>query len=208
MEMADDTAQAPPGPGGKPQGPRGLGRGLSSLLSDREPQPGGGEPEAASRSRQLPVAFLKPNRFQPRRFFDAGELKELSDSIKEKGVLQPILVRPTDTRDSYEIVAGERRWRAAQLAKLHEVPVIIRTLTDGESLEIAIIEIVQRVGQKAVEEAIGYQELMAKFSYTREQLSDVIVKSRSHSANLLRLVKLPDSVKEMISVGRLTAGHA
>jgi ParB family chromosome partitioning protein len=191
----------------KPQGPRGLGRGLSALLGEGEPQPGE-ESDGTRSSRLLPVAFLKPNRFQPRRFFDAGELKELADSIKEKGVLQPILVRPTETRDSFEIVAGERRWRAAQLAKLHEVPGIVRTLTDGESLEIAIIENVQRAGLNAVEEAMGYQELMNRFSYTQEQLSDVIGKSRSHIANMLRLLKLPDSIKEMISDGRLSAGHA
>ncbi len=110
--------------------------------------------------------------------------------------------------DSFEIVAGERRWRAAQLAKLHEVPVIVRTLTDGESLEIAIIENVQRAGLNAIEEALGYQELINKFTYTQDQLSDVIGKSRSHIANMLRLLKLPDSIKEMITDGRLSAGHA
>jgi ParB family chromosome partitioning protein len=207
--MADETLQPQRGPAITPptkaQGPRGLGRGLSALLGEGGPVE---ESEAAKSSRLLPVAFLKPNRFQPRRFFDAGELKELADSIKEKGILQPILVRPTETRDSYEIVAGERRWRAAQLAKLHEVPVIVRTLTDGESLEIAIIENVQRAGLNAVEEAMGYQELINRFSYTQEQLSDVIGKSRSHIANMLRLLKLPESIKEMITDGRLSAGHA
>jgi ParB family chromosome partitioning protein len=177
-------------------------------LGEGEPAQAAGDADGGARSRMLPVAFLKPNRFQPRRFFDAGELKELADSIKEKGVLQPILVRPTETRDSFEIVAGERRWRAAQLAKLHEVPVIVRTLSDGESLEIAIIENVQRAGLNAIEEALGYQELINKFTYTQEQLSDVIGKSRSHIANLLRLLKLPDSIKEMITDGRLSAGHA
>ncbi len=151
---------------------------------------------------------LKPNKFQPRRFFDANELKELADSIKEKGVLQPILVRPTDNKESFEIVAGERRWRAAQLAKLHEIPVLIRPMSDGESLEIAIIENVQRAGLNAIEEALGYQELISKFSYTQEKLSDVIGKSRPHIANMMRLLKLPDSVKEMITDGRLSAGHA
>jgi ParB family chromosome partitioning protein len=207
--MADETPQPQRGPTITPptkaQGPRGLGRGLSALLGEGELAEEG---EANRSSRLLPVAFLKPNRFQPRRFFDAGELKELADSIKEKGILQPILVRPTEARDSYEIVAGERRWRAAQLAKLHEVPAIVRTLTDGESLEIAIIENVQRAGLNAIEEAMGYQELMNRFSYTQEQLSDVIGKSRSHIANMLRLLKLPDSIKEMITDGRLSAGHA
>jgi len=195
----------------KAQGPRGLGRGLSALLGEGEPQPAAALPEPAdggTRSRTLPVAFLKPNKFQPRRFFDANELKELADSIKEKGVLQPLLVRPTDNKESFEIVAGERRWRAAQLAKLHEIPVIIRPMSDGESLEIAIIENVQRAGLNAIEEALGYQELISKFSYTQEKLSDVIGKSRPHIANMMRLLKLPDSVKEMITDGRLSAGHA
>ena len=201
--MADESPQRTHNP------PRGLGRGLSALLGEGEPaQAPPNDADGASRSRLLPVAFLKPNRFQPRRFFDAGELKELADSIKEKGVLQPILVRPAETKDSFEIVAGERRWRAAQLAKLHEVPVIVRNLSDGESLEIAIIENVQRAGLNAIEDALGYQELINKFTYTQEQLSDVIGKSRSHIANMLRLLKLPDSIKEMITDGRLSAGHA
>ena len=194
----------------KAQGPRGLGRGLSALLGEGEPEPPppADEADGGAKSRNLPVAFLKPNRFQPRRFFDANELKELAGSIKEKGVLQPILVRPTDNREMFEIVAGERRWRAAQLAKLHEVPVIIRPFSDGESLEIAIIENVQRAGLNAIEEAMGYQELINKFSYTQEQMSDVIGKSRSHIANMLRLLKLPESVRDMITDGRLSAGHA
>jgi ParB family transcriptional regulator, chromosome partitioning protein len=197
------------------QGPRGLGRGLSALLGEGEPQPVAPPAPATvepvdgnTRSRMLPIAFLKPNKFQPRRFFDANELKELADSIKEKGVLQPILVRPTDNKESFEIVAGERRWRAAQLAKLHEIPVIIRPMSDGESLEIAIIENVQRAGLNAIEEALGYQELISKFSYTQEKLSDVIGKSRPHIANMMRLLKLPESVREMITDGRLSAGHA
>ena len=129
-------------------------------------------------------------------------------SIAEKGVLQPILVRPTATRDVYEIIAGERRWRAAQIAKLHEVPVIIRSFSDAQSLEIAIIENVQRSDLNAIEEAAAYQELMNRFQYTQEQVSEVIGKSRSHVANTLRLLKLPDSVKKLIAEGKLTAGHA
>ena len=199
----------------KAQGPRGLGRGLSALLGEGEPQPvpapapaTAESSDGGTKSRTLPIAFLKPNRFQPRRFFDANELKELADSIREKGVLQPILVRPTDNKESFEIVAGERRWRAAQLAKLHEIPVIIRPMTDGESLEIAIIENVQRAGLNAIEEALGYQDLISKFSYTQEKLSDVIGKSRPHIANMMRLLKLPESVREMVTDGRLSAGHA
>jgi ParB family chromosome partitioning protein len=189
------------------QAGRGLGRGLSALLGDEQSSVRE-TAEPTSRSRNLPVAFLKPNPLQPRRIFDAEEMKSLVASVAEKGVLQPILVRPTGTPDSYEIVAGERRWRAAQAAKLHEVPVIVRTLSDAQSLEIAIIENVQRADLNAIEEASAYQELMGKFSYTQEQASEVVGKSRSHVANMLRLLKLPDSVRAMIVEGKLTAGHA
>jgi ParB family chromosome partitioning protein len=156
----------------------------------------------------LPIAFLKPNPLQPRRIFDAEELKGLAASIAEKGVLQPILVRPTGAADVYEIIAGERRWRAAQAAKLHEVPVIVRSISDAQSLEIAIIENVQRADLNAIEEAAAYQELMNKFQYTQEQVSDVVGKSRSHVANMMRLLKLPDSVKALLAEGKLSAGHA
>jgi ParB family chromosome partitioning protein len=202
--MADEARH-----GTKAQAARGLGRGLSALFGDEGPEapPREGQ-DSALRSRSLPIAFLKPNRFQPRRIFREEDLKDLSDSIREKGVLQPILVRPAGKPDSYEIVAGERRWRAAQLAKLHEVPVIVRTLTDAQSLEIAIIENVQRADLNAIEEAAAYQDLMAKFQYTQERLSEVIGKSRSHIANTLRLLKLPESVRGLIASGKLTAGHA
>jgi ParB family chromosome partitioning protein len=189
---------------------RGLGRGLSALLGDDTAQAtrdGDGGTPAASKPRALPVAFLKPNKFQPRRNFSEDELKDLAGSIREKGILQPIVVRTTEAQDSYEIVAGERRWRAAQLAKLHEVPVIIREFTDSESLEIAIVENVQRADLNAIEEAAAYQELMDRFSYTQEQLSDVIGKSRSHIANTLRLLRLPESVRALIVEGKLSAGH-
>jgi ParB family chromosome partitioning protein len=198
--MADDPRQ-------RSAGARGLGRGLSALLGDGEPE-ARDNPEANSRSRNLPVAFLRPNPLQPRRNFDEGELKSLATSIADKGILQPILVRPTATRDVYEIIAGERRWRAAQIAKLHEVPVIVRPFSDAQSLEIAIIENVQRSDLTAIEEAAAYQELMNRFQYTQEQVSEVIGKSRSHIANTLRLLKLPDSVKKLIAEGKLTAGHA
>jgi ParB family chromosome partitioning protein len=186
---------------------RGLGRGLSALLGDGTPDVREAA-EPSSRSRSLPIAFLKPNPFQPRRMFDAEEMKGLVASIAEKGVLQPILVRPTGTPDLYEIVAGERRWRAAQAAKLHEVPVIVRTLSDAQSLEIAIVENVQRADLNAIEESAAYQELMDRFRYTQEQVSEVVGKSRSHVANMLRLLKLPDGVKTLILDGKLTAGHA
>jgi ParB family chromosome partitioning protein len=194
--------------GTRGQAARGLGRGLSALFGD-EVQEGPRETQdSASRTRSLPIAFLKPNRFQPRRIFREEDLKDLAESIREKGVLQPILVRPAGKPDAYEIVAGERRWRAAQLAKLHEVPVIVRTLTDAQSLEIAIVENVQRADLNAIEEAAAYQDLMTKFQYTQERLSEVIGKSRSHIANTLRLLKLPEAVREMIGSGKLTAGHA
>lgn len=192
----------------KPRG-RGLGRGLSALLGD-DAAPASNDAEtstSASKPRSLPVAFLKPNQFQPRRNFPDDELRDLAGSIREKGILQPIVVRPTGSQDSYEIVAGERRWRAAQLAKLHEVPVIIREFTDSESLEIAIVENVQRADLNAIEEAAAYQELMNRFAYTQEQLSDVIGKSRSHIANTLRLLRLPESVRVLIIEGKLSAGH-
>src|ERR1051326_2593844 len=186
---------------------RGLGRGLSALLGDGDVQ--AKEPSgSAARSRNLPVAFLKPNPLQPRRVFDPEEMKGLTASIVDRGVLQPILVRPTGTPDSYEIVAGERRWRAAQAAKLHEVPVIVRALNDSQALEIPIIETVQRADLNAVEEAAAYQELMGRFRYTQEQVADVVGKSRSHVANMLRLLTLPEPVKALISAGKLTAGHA
>jgi ParB family chromosome partitioning protein len=186
------------------QAVRGLGRGLSALLGEGEEAPLG----EASRLRNIPIAFLKPNRFQPRRVFDPEDLKGLADSIREKGVLQPIVVRPGTGPESFEIVAGERRWRAAQLAKLHEVPVIVRTLSDAQSLELAIIENVQRADLNPIEEGAAYQDLIDRFHYTQEQVAEVIGKSRSHVANTIRLLKLPESVRELISSGKITAGHA
>ena len=184
---------------------RGLGRGLSALLGEEQETRAANEAPRASRT--VPIAYLKPNRFQPRRVFKEDELRELAQSIREKGILQPILVR-TIAKDAFEIVAGERRWRAGQLAKLHEVPVIVREFTDSETLEIAIIENVQRADLNAIEEAGAYQELITRFHHTQEKLADVVGKSRSHIANTLRLLKLPDSVKAMIREGQLTAGHA
>ena len=187
---------------------RGLGRGLSALIGDK---PAAVTPDAAPPKgvRNVPVAFLKPNRFQPRKTFAPEELQDLANSVKEKGVLLPILVRPiAGTANEFEIVAGERRWRASQMAKLHEVPVVVREMTDSESLELAIIENVQRADLNAVEEAGAYQELIDRFAYTQEKLAQEVGKSRSHIANTLRLLKLPDGVKAMVRDGRLTAGHA
>ena len=183
---------------------RGLGRGLSALIGD-EALPVRGEVPRATRN--LPVAFLKPGKFQPRKYFDEDELSDLAKSVKEKGVLTPILVRPLGL-DSYEIVAGERRWRAAQMAQLHDVPVVVRELADAEALELAIIENVQRADLNILEEAAAYQELMERFGRTQEQVADEVGKSRSHIANSVRLLKLPQSVKMLIRESKLTAGHA
>jgi len=181
---------------------RGLGRGLSALIGD-EPAKGPRAP------RNVPTAFLKPNRFQPRKHFAPEDLSDLVQSVKEKGILQPILVRPVAGKpDTYEIVAGERRWRAAQAAKLHDVPVIVRELTDSQALEFAIIENVQRADLNAIEEAAAYHELMERFSYTQDKLAEAVGKSRPHVTNTLRLLKLPEAVKAMVRDGKLTAGHA
>ena len=186
--------------------PRGLGRGLSALIGD-EAAAVKGEPVAKKDMRSLPVAFLQPGRYQPRMSFDEQPLAELAASIKEKGVLSPILVRPIGP-DRYEIVAGERRWRAAQIAKLHDVPVVIRELPDDQALEIAIIENVQRADLNAIEEGAAYEELISKFGRTQEDVAREVGKSRSHVANTVRLLRLPDSVKMWIREGKLTAGHA
>jgi ParB family chromosome partitioning protein len=187
------------------QAARGLGRGLSALLGEGAEAPSAAD---ATRLRTVPTAFLKPSRFQPRRVFDNDELKGLAESIREKGVLQPIVVRPGASPESFEIVAGERRWRAAQLAKLHEVPVIVRTLSDVQSLELAIIENVQRADLNPIEEGAAYQDLVDRFRYTQEQVAEVVGKSRSHVANTIRLLKLPESVRDLIGAGKITAGHA
>ena len=186
--------------------PRGLGRGLSALIGD-EAAAVKGEPVAKKDTRSLPVAFLQPGRYQPRMSFDEQPLAELAASIKEKGVLSPILVRPIGP-DRYEIVAGERRWRAAQIAKLHDVPVVVRELPDDQALEIAIIENVQRADLNAIEEGSAYEELISKFGRTQEDVAREVGKSRSHVANTVRLLRLPDSVKMWIREGKLTAGHA
>jgi ParB family chromosome partitioning protein len=188
--------------------PRALGRGLSALIGE-EAVPTRGERSDAKAAHKLPVAFLRPNRFQPRKRFAEEDLRDLTDSIREKGVLQPILVRPVASEsNAFEIVAGERRWRAAQLAKLHEVPVVVREMGDAEALELAIIENVQRADLNAIEEASAYHELMDRFGYTQEKISNEVGKSRSHVANTLRLLRLPEAVKAMVRDGQLSAGHA
>ena len=185
-----------------------LGRGLAALIGDAAPitAPRVVEPNGIKR---LPVEFIIANRQNPRTEFDPEQLAELANSIREKGVMQPLLVRPSgDDPDVYELIAGERRWRAAQAAELHEVPVIIREVDDREALELAIIENVQRADLNAIDEAMGYGELMEQYSYTQNDLAQVIGKSRSHVANTLRLLKLPRDVQTMLANGELTAGHA
>lgn len=189
-----------------PDRPRGLGRGLSALIGD-EAAAVKGEPAAKKDTRTLPVAFLQPGRYQPRKTFEEQPLSDLAASIKEKGVLSPILVRPIAS-DRYEIVAGERRWRAAQLAQLHDVPVVVREMPDDQALEIAIIENVQRADLNAIEEGAAYEELITKFGRTQDDVAREVGKSRSHIANTIRLLRLPDTVKSWIREGKLTAGHA
>jgi ParB family chromosome partitioning protein len=187
---------------------RGLGRGLSALMADVHlagPDPIHGPRKAEM---HLPVDKLEPNPQQPRLDFKREELEGLADSIRQKGVIQPLIVRRKPGRDVYEIVAGERRWRAAQLAQLHEVPVLVRELSDTEVLEIAIIENIQREDLNAIEEALGFRQLMTRFGHTQEKLAEALSKSRSHVANLLRLLTLPSEVQDMVREGGLSAGHA
>jgi ParB family chromosome partitioning protein len=184
-----------------------LGRGLSALLGEDTAEI---EPVDNDRAlKQIPVEYLEPNPFQPRRRFDPEDLADLTASIKDKGVLQPIIVRRRKGEpNAYQIIAGERRWRAAQRAQLHEVPVIVRDLSDAEALEIAIIENVQRADLNPIEEANGYQALLSQFGHTQEDLGRVIGKSRSHISNTLRLLGLPQKVQDYLSEGQLSAGHA
>ncbi|MGB1548584.1 MAG: ParB/RepB/Spo0J family partition protein [Alphaproteobacteria bacterium] len=184
---------------------RGLGRGLASLLGEETE-----DYASLDRVRQgktVPLDLLRPGRHQPRHRFDEAAIEALAQSIREQGILQPILVRRTDDADRYEIIAGERRWRAAQIAGLHEVPVLVRNLTDSDALEIALVENVQRQDLTPLEEAEGYQRLIDEFAHTQEDLSKVVGKSRSHIANTLRLLNLPSKVKEMLENGELSAGH-
>ncbi|MDI3337798.1 ParB/RepB/Spo0J family partition protein [Defluviimonas aestuarii] len=190
---------------------RGLGRGLSALMADVNlEEPASRDPDRPRRAdTRLPVEKLEPNPDQPRRDFSAEALEELAASIRTKGVIQPLIVRVNPRKsDSYEIVAGERRWRAAQIAQLHDVPVLIRDFSDTEVLEVAIIENIQRADLNAVEEAMAYRQLMDRFGHTQEKLAEGLSKSRSHIANLLRLLTLPGEVQAWLREGKLTAGHA
>jgi ParB family chromosome partitioning protein len=188
--------------------PSRLGRGLAALIGDMATLEGARVVESSNGVKRLPVDFIIANRQNPRRDFDPDQLEDLTASIREKGIMQPILVRPSDDPNIFEIIAGERRWRAAQRAGLHDVPVIVREVDDKESLELAIIENVQRADLNPLEEAQGYGQLMEQFAYTQQDLAQVIGKSRSHVANTLRLLRLPSNVRDMLARGELTAGHA
>ena len=190
----------------KPEKKRGLGRGLSALMADVAEAPTT-RPVQGDGTLTVPVESVFPNPDQPRKRFAKENLDDLAASIKEKGVIQPLIVRAA-TGGKYEIVAGERRWRAAQMAQLHELPVIVREFSDTEVLEVAIIENIQRADLNAIEEAEGYRQLMEKFGHTQEKMAEALGKSRSHIANLLRLLNLPPSVLEMVRDGQLSNGHA
>jgi ParB family chromosome partitioning protein len=184
-----------------------LGRGLASLIGEPPPQSEARLP-VHGEQRLLPIAELHPSGLNPRRDFNEEELSELAGSIRAKGLVQPIVARPDRSRGGFEIVAGERRWRAAQRARLHDVPVVVRDLSDLEAAELAIIENVQRADLNPIEEATGYNELMEKHGYTQERVSEVVGKSRSHLANTLRLLKLPEDVQFLVRDGKLSAGAA
>ena len=193
--MADDPARSR------------LGRGLAALIGDV-----GEESQSAERARsqrRVPIEFLRPNPRNPRRAFSENELEELAASIRERGIIQPILVRAVrGAHDAYEIIAGERRWRAAQRASLHDVPIVLIEATDAESLELAIIENVQRTDLNAIEEAMGYDALATEFNHSQDAIAQIVGKSRSHVANTLRLLKLSELIKQYVRSGKLTAGHA
>jgi ParB family transcriptional regulator, chromosome partitioning protein len=184
-----------------------LGRGLAALIGDV-----GDESAVLERTRsqrRVPIEFLRPNPRNPRRNFPDGELDELAASIRERGIIQPILVRTIrGAADAYEIIAGERRWRAAQRAAVHDVPIILLEVDDREALELAIIENVQRTDLNPLEEAAGYQSLIDEFAHTPDAVAKIVGKSRSHVANTLRLLKLPDEVKAYLADGQISAGHA
>ena len=198
---------------------KGLGRGLSSLLGDAAPAlapetAAGTKPVAAggprpTEVRLVPVEWINPGPWQPRRIFDKAALEELAQSMAENGIVQPILVRPNPAKEGrFELIAGERRWRAAQMARLHDIPTIIRELSDKQASEFSLIENIQRQDLTAIEEARGYRALIEAHSYTQDDLAQIVGKSRPHIANMMRLLNLPDEVHNMILQGKLTAGQA
>jgi ParB family transcriptional regulator, chromosome partitioning protein len=190
-----------------PGRPSRLGRGLAALIGDAADE--GVMQQRARGQRSVPIEFVRANPLNPRKVFGDEDLTELTDSIREKGIIQPLVVRPKPgIPDVFEIIAGERRWRAAQRAGLHELPVVVLDVGDKEALELAIIENVQRTDLNPLEEAAGYEQLMEQFGYAQAELAKVVGKSRSHVANMMRLSKLPPSVKSLVSSGALSAGHA
>ncbi|MDM9624483.1 ParB/RepB/Spo0J family partition protein [Rhizobium sp. S152] len=194
--MSDDIAK------------RRLGRGLAALIGEMDqPTPVNVEKPSVSADRTIPIEFVSRNPRNPRRTFDDGELHDLASSIRQHGIVQPVVVRTLGV-SQFEIIAGERRWRAAQLAGLVEIPVIVRDVDDKTALEIAIVENVQRSDLNPLEEALGYEQLIAEYGYTQNDLGEIIGKSRSHVANSLRLLKLPEPVRDLLSAGTLSAGHA
>ena len=188
---------------------RGLGRGLSALLGEvsaEQPLASGAERPAGVQ--MIQVAAIEPNPDQPRRYFDEDKLAELAASIAARGLIQPILLRPHPYSGGYQIIAGERRWRAAQRARIHELPAIVRELSDADTLELAIVENVQRHDLNAIEEAVAYQRLIDEFGHSQDAVGKLVGKSRSHIANLLRLLALPEAVQAMVVDGRIDMGHA
>src|SRR6218665_2934508 len=187
---------------------RRLGRGLAALIGEMD-QPLANDTPAkpVSADRRVPIEFVTRNPRNPRRSFDESELQDLASSIRQHGIVQPVVVRTIEA-DRYEIIAGERRWRAAQLAGFADIPVIVRDVDDRTALEIAMVENVQRSDLNPLEEALGYEQLIAEHGYTQNDLGEIIGKSRSHVANSLRLLKLPDPVRDLLSAGTLSAGHA
>jgi ParB family transcriptional regulator, chromosome partitioning protein len=187
---------------------RRLGRGLAALIGEMDqPVPVGETRNTVNPDRTIPIEFVARSPKNPRRYFDEAELQDLAGSIRQHGIVQPVVVRTIGT-DRYEIIAGERRWRAAQLAGLVQIPVIVRDVDDRTALELAIVENVQRADLNPLEEALGYDQLIAEHGYTQNDLGEIIGKSRSHVANSLRLLKLPDPVRDMLAEGTLSAGHA
>lgn len=203
--MTDNNEKSP----SSESGGRRLGRGLAALIGDMHDESGDGGTALLEGVRKVPIALIRANPRNPRKEFDEGDLADLASSIEQRGVVQPIIVRPAPgVPDEYEIVAGERRWRASQRAGLHEIPVVIRELGNREAMEIALVENIQRTDLNALEEALGYEQLMNEHEYTQASLGESIGKSRSHVANMLRLLKLPDAVRDMLASGTITAGHA
>jgi ParB family transcriptional regulator, chromosome partitioning protein len=185
-----------------------LGRGLAALMGDVGAETAASA-ERTRNQRRVPIEYLKPNPRNPRRNFSDAELDDLAASIRQRGIIQPVVVRPVrGVKDAYEIIAGERRWRAAQRAGLHEIPIVAFEASDGEALELAIIENVQRTDLNPLEEAAGYQALASEYGHSHDDIAKIVGKSRSHVTNMLRLLKLPEPVKAYISAGKLSAGAA